>query len=107
MSEDALIGEVRMFATPSETWLPCDGRTLRIADYQALYSLIGTQFGGDDRTTFSLPDLRGRIPMSVADSFMVGALAPAAHPGADSQPQPYTAGKGNTPSEGEISSARV
>ncbi len=93
MLYDTLMGEVRMFAhtEPPDGWLPCDGRKLRITDYQALFTLIGTQFGGDSITTFSLPDLRGRIPMSVTDSFMVGALAPAAPPGADSEPQPFTA----------------
>lgn len=41
---------------------PCDGRSLQIADYQTLYSLLGTKFGGDGMTTFNLPDLRGMEP---------------------------------------------
>ena len=44
-------------------WVICDGRTLPIAQYQALYSLLGTNFGGDGKTTFGIPDLRGRVPI--------------------------------------------
>lgn len=46
-----------------EGFAVCDGRLLKIASYQALYSLIGKQFGGDGITTFALPDLRGRVPV--------------------------------------------
>ncbi|MCA9547414.1 MAG: tail fiber protein [Myxococcales bacterium] len=46
-----------------KSWLPCDGRLLRIVDYQALYSLLGTTYGGDGMNTFGLPDLRGRVPL--------------------------------------------
>lgn len=42
-------------------WLLCDGSTLQISQYQALYSLLGTYYGGNGTTTFNLPDLRGRI----------------------------------------------
>lgn len=45
-------------------WLVCDGALLPIALYQKLYSLLGTTFGGNGTTTFGLPDLRGRVPMS-------------------------------------------
>jgi microcystin-dependent protein len=41
----------------------CDGRVLPIAQYTALFSLLGNQFGGDGKTTFALPDLRGRVPI--------------------------------------------
>ena len=41
-------------------WAPCDGRLLSIAQYSALYALLGNSYGGDGRTTFALPDLRGR-----------------------------------------------
>ncbi len=44
-------------------WLPCDGRLLAINTNQALFSLLGTTFGGDGRTTFALPDLRSRVPL--------------------------------------------
>lgn len=61
-SQECTMGEVRYFAM---SWCPryhlvAWGQTLPIAEYQALYSLLGTQFGGDGRVTFSLPDLRGR-----------------------------------------------
>ena len=44
-------------------WMPCDGRALRIQDYNALFSLLGTTYGGDGVNTFNLPDLRGRTPI--------------------------------------------
>ncbi len=44
-------------------WAICDGSKLSISDFQALYSLLGTTFGGDGRTYFQLPDLRGHVPM--------------------------------------------
>ena len=44
-------------------WALCDGQILPINNYQALFSLLGTIYGGDGRTTFGLPDLRGRVPM--------------------------------------------
>lgn len=62
MSED-FIGEIRMFAVPpgGTGWLPCDGRSLPLqSPYTPLYALIGTTYGGDGKTFFKLPDLRGR-----------------------------------------------
>ncbi|WP_452222340.1 phage tail protein [Lacinutrix salivirga] len=44
-------------------WALCDGQLLAISQYTALFSLIGTTYGGDGRTTFALPDLRGRAPI--------------------------------------------
>lgn len=49
-------------------WLPCDGRLLAIKDYEALYVIIGATYGGDARTTFALPDLRGRAPIGADTS---------------------------------------
>ena len=62
---DYYLGEIRMFAGTfaPQDWLICDGSTLRISDYTALYSLLGTAWGGDGQTTFAIPDLRGRIPL--------------------------------------------
>ncbi len=62
---DPYVGEIRMFAG---TFAPrgyalCDGQLLLIADNAALFSLLGTTFGGDGRTTFGIPDLRGRAPI--------------------------------------------
>ena len=59
------IGEIRMFAgnfAPAG-WAFCDGRVLAITVYDALFTLIGTRYGGDGQSTFALPDLRGRIPI--------------------------------------------
>ena len=44
-------------------WLDCDGQLLQIAEYETLYTLLGTTYGGDGETTFALPDLRGRVPL--------------------------------------------
>jgi microcystin-dependent protein len=58
------IGEIRMFAgtfAPVD-WAFCDGQTLPISEYDTLFQLIGTTYGGDGEETFNLPDLRGRAP---------------------------------------------
>ena len=60
---DQIIGEIRAFAfdfTPAG-WAPCRGQLLPINQNQALFSLLGTLYGGDGRTSFALPDLRGRV----------------------------------------------
>jgi microcystin-dependent protein len=49
-------------------WALCDGTNLAITDNQALYALIGSNFGGDGRTNFSLPDFRGRVPVCLGAS---------------------------------------
>jgi microcystin-dependent protein len=75
---DAYLGEIRTFAgnfTPVG-WLPCDGRLLPISEYEALYTLLGTIYGGDGVSTFGLPDLQGRAPMHRKQgSYPVGAKA--------------------------------
>jgi microcystin-dependent protein len=63
---DPYIGEIRLFAFPSIIpggWLVCDGSILPVASHQALFALLGVAYGGDGRTTFGLPDLRGRVPV--------------------------------------------
>lgn len=62
---DPYLGEIRMFGgnfAPVD-WNFCDGSLLQINEYDALFSLLGTTYGGDGRTTFGLPDLRGRLPI--------------------------------------------
>ena len=61
------IGEVKMFGGnfAPRGYAFCDGQLLPIAQNTALFSLLGTTFGGDGRTTFGLPDLRGRVPIHV------------------------------------------
>lgn len=67
MSYQPIIGEIMMYAGTfiPRGWARCDGNLLLIADYNALYSLIGTTYGGDGSTTFALPDFRGRAPIHV------------------------------------------
>jgi microcystin-dependent protein len=62
---DGYIGEIKMFAGTFAplNWVFCWGQQLPISSYNALYSIIGTQFGGDGTTNFGVPDLRGRIPI--------------------------------------------
>ncbi len=64
-AQDPFIGEIRMFAGnfAPRGWAFCDGQLLPIAQNTALFSLLGTTYGGDGRTTFALPDLRGRFPL--------------------------------------------
>ena len=60
---DPFIGEIVLFAgnfTP-RSWALCDGQLLAINSHYALFSILGTTYGGDGRTTFALPDLRGRV----------------------------------------------
>jgi microcystin-dependent protein len=63
---DAFIAEIRMvgFNFPPRNWAQCDGQILPIAQNTALFSLLGTTYGGNGTTNFNLPDFRGRIPIS-------------------------------------------
>ena len=56
-------------------WLLCNGQTLAINQYTALFALIGTTYGGNGVTTFVLPDLRGRMPVHVGTGFVLGQTA--------------------------------
>jgi microcystin-dependent protein len=62
---DPYMSEIRMFAGNFAplAWAFCDGSLLPISDNTALFSLLGTTYGGDGQTTFALPDLRGRVPV--------------------------------------------
>ena len=64
MSEP-FVGEIRMFAGnfAPRGWAFCDGQLLAVSQNDALFSLLGTIYGGDGRTTFGLPDMRGRLPI--------------------------------------------
>ncbi|WP_460220694.1 phage tail protein [Psychroserpens sp. MEBiC05023] len=59
------IGQIMMFGGnfAPRGWALCDGQLLPIASYTSLFSILGTTYGGDGRTTFGLPDLRGRVPI--------------------------------------------
>jgi microcystin-dependent protein len=62
---DPFIGQITMFGGnfAPRGWALCDGQLLSISSNQALFSILGTTYGGDGRTTFALPDLRGRVPI--------------------------------------------
>ena len=73
-AQGGFLGEIRMFAGnfPPRGWAFCDGQILPINQNQSLYSILGTTYGGDGRTSFALPDFRGRAPMHVANGFNQG-----------------------------------
>lgn len=64
---EPFLGEVRImsFGYPPKGWSLCDGQLLQINVNQALFSILGTTYGGDGRTTFALPNLQGRAPVHV------------------------------------------
>lgn len=70
------VGEIRMFGGNFAPlgWAFCDGQLMAVAENDTLFSLIGTTYGGDGRTTFGLPDLRGRLPVHQGNGFVVGEL---------------------------------
>ena len=75
---EPFIGEVRSFSfgVVPKGWAQCQGQLLNIQQNAALYSLLGVQFGGDGKTTFGLPDLRGRVPVHrnpTQQDYIVGA----------------------------------
>jgi microcystin-dependent protein len=86
-AQEQLLGEVKMFAGDfaPKGWAFCHGQLLPIAQNTALFSLLGTIYGGDGRTTFALPDLRGRV-----------AIAPGAGPGLSTYRQGQKGGLENT-----------
>ena len=59
------VGEIRLFAFPRipQGWMACDGSLQPISEYEVLYTLLGTTYGGDGQRTFGLPDLRGQLPL--------------------------------------------
>jgi len=65
------VGEIRIFAgnfAPAN-WFFCEGQLLPISEYEILFNLIGTYYGGDGESTFALPDLRGRLPLHQGNGF--------------------------------------
>lgn len=65
-AQEGFIGEIRMFGGnfPPRGWAFCEGQTMAINSNTALFSILGTMYGGDGRTTFKLPDFRGRVAIS-------------------------------------------
>jgi microcystin-dependent protein len=79
MSEP-LLGEIKMFAGnfAPRGWALCDGQLLAISSNQALFSILGTTYGGNGTTNFALPNLQGRVPMHVGTGFIEGQTGGAA-----------------------------
>lgn len=72
---DFFLGEIRLFAFNRipNGWMACQGQSMQISQNTALFSLIGTAYGGDGRTTFNLPDLRGVAPLCIGPQYPLGA----------------------------------
>lgn len=64
-AQEAYLGDIKLTAITftQRSWMACEGQLLPISQHSALFSLLGTTYGGDGRTTFALPDLRGRVPV--------------------------------------------
>lgn len=83
---EGVISEIRLWAanfTP-QNWMFCQGQILPIQQYTALFSLLGTTYGGNGMTNFGLPDLRGRVPVGVGQgpglqSFQQGQIGGVEH----------------------------
>jgi len=76
---EPFLGEIRIFAgnfAPTG-WALCQGQLLAISQNDALFSLLGTTYGGDGQQTFALPDLRGRIPVHQGQGFVIGEITGA------------------------------
>ena len=71
---DPFVAEIRIFpfTFAPKGWAFCNGQLLPISQNTALFSLLGTTYGGDGKSTFALPDLRGRVPVHVGDGFTQG-----------------------------------
>jgi microcystin-dependent protein len=108
------VGEIRMFAgnfAPAG-WMFCEGALLPISEYETLFNLIGTTYGGDGQSTFALPDLRGRLPVHQGQGPGLGSYVLAETGGveevtlttqqipAHSHPYVVAAGVGNQSSPG-------
>src|SRR5262245_51349271 len=71
------VGEIRMFAgnfAPAG-WMFCSGQLLPISEFETLFNLIGTTYGGDGQSTFALPNLQSRVPIHQGSGFVIGQAA--------------------------------
>jgi len=71
---DPFISEIALFSFgfAPQGWATCSGQLLPINQNQALFSLLGTTYGGNGQTTFALPDLRGRVPLGMGNTYTLG-----------------------------------
>ncbi len=83
---EPFLGEIRLmgFGIVPKGWMACAGQTLPINTNQALFSLLGTTYGGDGRTTFALPDLRGRVTLGFGQGLGLQSYAPGQRAGTES-----------------------
>ena len=70
------LGEIKIlsFSFPPKGWALCNGQLLPINQNQALFSLLGTTYGGNGQTTFALPNLQGRVPLHFGNQFVQGQI---------------------------------
>ena len=73
---DPFLSEIRImsFGFPPKGWAQCNGQLLPINQNQALFSLLGTTYGGDGRVNFGLPNLQGRVPIHFSNGFTLGQV---------------------------------
>ena len=71
---DPFVAEIRIFPFnfPPKGWAFCDGQILPLSQNTALFSLLGTTYGGDGRVNFALPNLQGRVPIHMGNGFTLG-----------------------------------
>jgi microcystin-dependent protein len=74
---EPFLSEIRIFSFdyPPKGWAFCNGQFLPINQNQALFSLLGTRYGGNGQTTFALPNLQGRAPIHVSNAHTLGEAA--------------------------------
>ncbi len=72
---EPFVGEIRLFSfgVIPRGWVPCQGQVMPVSQNQALFSILGNRYGGDGRTTFMLPDLRGRVPLQVSQNHQLAS----------------------------------
>ena len=76
MGDEPFLGEIKIISWnfPPKGWAFCNGTLLPINQNQALFSILGTTYGGDGRQTFGLPNLQGRMPVHIGNGFALGEL---------------------------------
>jgi microcystin-dependent protein len=86
---DPYIGEIRIFPytyVPDDYWLECDGQAVSITQYQALYAILGSQYGPVTPTTFTLPNLLGNAPIGMGQGPGLSNYVPGETAGAATVP---------------------
>jgi len=115
IDDQPYLAEIRLFAgnTPPYGWFFCEGQLLPInvnPDYDALFSLIGTIYGGDGQNTFALPDLRSRAPMHFGNGVTQGEMGgseTATLLASEIPAHTHTLGAGGVPGNSDQPSGRV